>query len=227
MFDKLQSLPLFVGLGVSELMRLVEIVNLDFQKYTDGKMLAMQGGRCDKAIYVLDGGLNAEFVDPTLGLMVTEWGDVAPLLLEVENLWGTRQQYSRTYTFLTEGSTCSIEKRQLMRLIGEFDVIRTNLLGMLSNEVQRARLSLHAPVAPTVEGRILQFIKSRSVLATGGKEIRVKMTPLAHLVNATRLNVSAVLNAWQDLGLVELRRGIITINEYAKLNEYYEAKQRQ
>lgn len=225
MFDKLQSLPLFVGLGIQDLMRLVEIVNLDFQKYQEGKTLAVQGGRCSNAVYVLDGGLNVEYVDARLGLMVTEWGDPSPFLLEVENLWGAHQQYNRTYTFLTDGSTCSIEKRQLMRLLGEFDVIRINLLGMMSNELQRTRASLATPVAPTTEGRILQLIARRSVLPTGGKEIRVKMSPLAQFVDATRLGVSAVLNEWQDQGLVELRRGIITIPEYTKLTEYYESKQ--
>lgn len=225
MFDKLQSLPLFVGLGIPELMKLVEIVNLDFQKYQEGKTLAVQGGRCNNAVYVLDGGLNVEHVDAQLGLMVTEWGDPSPLLLEVENLWGTHQQYTRTYTFLTEGSTCSIAKHQLMRLLGEFDMIRLNLLGMMSNEMRRTRTILASPVAATTEGRILQLIARRSRLTTGGKELRVKMSPLAKFVDATRLGVSAVLNEWQDRGLAELRRGIITIPEYAKLTEYYEAKQ--
>ena len=59
MFERLQGLPLLMGLSVNELMTIVEEVNFAFDKYYDGDTIVNQGDRCDKIIYVLRGKLCA------------------------------------------------------------------------------------------------------------------------------------------------------------------------
>jgi predicted transcriptional regulator len=43
------------------------------------------------------------------------------------------------------------------------------------------------------------------------------MNDLAALVDETRLNVSNVLNKWNDMGIIELRRYGFTIKEFTNL----------
>ena len=59
MFERLQGLPLLMGLSVNELMTIVEEVNFAFDKYYDGDTIVNQGDRCDKIIYVLRGKICA------------------------------------------------------------------------------------------------------------------------------------------------------------------------
>ena len=46
MFERLQSLPLLLGLGVHDLMNIVEKVKFGFDKYYDGDIIVYQGDRC-------------------------------------------------------------------------------------------------------------------------------------------------------------------------------------
>ena len=47
--------------------------------------------------------------------------------------------------------------------------------------------------------------------------LRVKMEELARLMDDTRLNVSRILNKWQDEELVTLRRKEFVIHDLRKL----------
>lgn len=226
MFDKLQSLPLFIGLGVSDLMRIVELVDFDFQKYPEGTTFATQGERCDRIIYVLSGQVNIERIYTGQELLVTEWTRTTPYAVELENLWGMHQVFNHTYTFTTEGSTCSINKRSLSRLISTYDIVKTNLLSILCNDIQHLHHDLIVPFPATTEARLFQFIERHTNHSEGRKEFRIKMRLLADMIDDTRINVSNVLNIWQEAGLAELRRGVFIVHDLRKLNDYY-AQQHQ
>jgi len=222
MFDKLQSLPLFIGLGVSDLMRIVELVDFDFNKYNEGVTFAAQGERCDRIIYVLGGETSIERIFPNRELMVTEWTDTRPYAVEIENLWGMRQVFNHSYTFTTEGSTCSIDKRSLTKLVNSYDIVRTNLLSTLCNDIQRQRRDLLCAYPKYTDEKLLHFFVRHSLIPGGRKEFRVKMRQLGDMVDESRLNVSGVLNKWMRAGLVELSRGVCRIPDLGKLQTYYE-----
>ena len=50
---------------------------------------------------------------------------------------------------------------------------------------------------------------------TGRKSIRIKMNALADAVDGTRLNISKILNKWQEMNLANLSRGMIEIPDFA------------
>ena len=49
------------------------------------------------------------------------------------------------------------------------------------------------------------------------KVLKVKMDDLANLLDDTRLNVSCVLNKWQEEGLIEMRRKEFVFHDIAQL----------
>jgi len=209
MFEKLQELPLLMGLSKSELMEIVERYEFDFKKHKEGAVLATQGERTNRIVYVLAGTLTAERHEPQQGFCLTETIDTVPLLLEPHNLWGLRQQYARTYLLETEGATCSISKRQLSALISSFEVVKTNVLSLVCNRMQMVETGLMAPWPSTTEARILRFVRDRALTPSGRKQLRMKMQTLADLIQEGRLSVSKVLNGWQERGLLEMRRGVV------------------
>ena len=215
MFEKLQELPLLIGLSVSELMEILENVKFEFNKYDEGTTIASQGDRGEKVIYILKGEI---CVDRRGGDMIfTEYVDKTPFLLEPENLWGMKQKYTHTYSFNTEGNTCSIDKKQLNYLISNYGVMKTNLLSMVCNKLQTANQALQLPISNDLETRVIRYFSNNMLTKTGRKSIRVKMNTLADAVDATRLNISKVLNDWQEKNLVKLGRGMIEIPDFSAI----------
>lgn len=215
MFEKLQELPLLIGLSDSEMMEILENVKFEFNKYDEGATIVNQGDRCEKTIYILKGEI---CVDRRGGDMIfTEYVDKTPFLLEPENMWGMKQKYTHTYSFNTDGNTCSIDKKQLSYMISRYGVMRTNLLSMVCNKLQTTNQALQLPVSNDLEVRVIRYFSNNMLTKSGRKSIRVKMNTLADAVDATRLNISKVLNSWQEKNLVSLGRGMIEIPEFADI----------
>jgi len=212
MFEKLQELPLLIGLSINELMEILENVKFEFNKYQEGTTIVNQGDRCDKIVYVLKGDLCVDRRGEDT--LFTEYVNDSPFLLEPENLWGMKQKYTHTYSFNTEGNTCSIDKKQLNYLISNYEIVKTNLLSMVCNKLQTANQTLQLPVSNNLEVRVIRYFSNNMLTKTGRKSIRIKMNALADAVDGTRLNISKILNKWQEMNLANLSRGMIEIPDF-------------
>lgn len=220
MFERLQQLPLFMGLGINDLLRIVEEVKFSFEKWESGDIISNQGDRCDKIVYVLSGSLCATYRDDVHGFQMSEYFDHAYYIIEPQNLWGMRRAYGRSYSFTTDGSTCSISKDRLLYLLSHYDIIKTNLLSLICNRLQNVTKFLHNPIPFSTSSRILRYIKSYKIYDGGKTVLLVKMPQLATLTSSTRLNVSKVLNTWNSEGLITLQRGLIIIDDMSKLETH-------
>ena len=216
MFEKLQELPLLIGLSINELMAILENVKFEFNKYPEGTTVVNQGDRCDKIVYVLKGELCVDRRGDDM--LFTEYINDSPFLLEPENLWGMKQKYTHTYSFHTEGNTCSIDKKQLNYLISNYEIVKTNLLSMVCNKLQTANQALLLPISSDLEERVIRYFRNNMLTKTGRKSIRIKMNALADAVDGTRLNISRILNEWQEKKLATLSRGMIEIPDRCIFN---------
>ena len=61
------------------------------------------------------------------------------------------------------------------------------------------------------------FIRSLCTTTKGEKVMNVRMEDLARLMDATRLNISVVLNKWHAEGLIILRRKAFAIPDLEAL----------
>lgn len=219
MFERLQSLPLLMGLSVHDLVNIVEKVKFAFDKYYDGYTIVNQGDRCDKVVYVLRGELCAFRRDDAKGMHTYEYFLREPYIIEPQNIWGMQQKYERTYSFTSEGSTCCIEKRQLTYLMSKYELVRTNFLSMICNKLQSANAALREGIPTTTAGKMIKFLKNNKIIHNGQTVIKIKMDYLAEQISDTRLNVSKVLNTWQSRGVIELYRGGFRIKDDTVLFE--------
>ncbi len=217
MFEKLQCLPLLIGLSVNDLMDIVEKVKFEFNKYPEDFTIVSQGDKCDKLIYILSGELCVSKIDGNQSIYLYEYFNRPSYVIEPQNMWGMRQKYDRSYTFMSEGSTCVIEKKQVNYLMSKYDIIKTNFLNMICNKLQSSTNALTQQMPSNTEEKIIHFLKSNKVGFYGWTEIKAKMQQLANHITDTRLNVSKVLNKWQSKGMIEIRRGGIVIYDDMKL----------
>ena len=216
MCGMLMRLPLFQGMSHGELFEILEQVVFHFHKAGDGEVVFRQGDLCDRLTFLMGGQLMSETEAPRAELSLSEV--FAPyVVIEPQSLFGKRPCYKATYTAQGEVSLLSIDKRYIYSLLGSYEIFRINLLNLLGSKVENLYEQLWAVGPQALEGRLAQLIGSLCTTPQGYKVLRVKMEELARLMDDTRLNVSRILNKWQDEELVTLRRKEFVIHDLRKL----------
>lgn len=212
MYDQLITLPLFVGLGVSEMTEIVTQAHFDFRKYKEGEKIVSHGDACDRLIFVFRGLLGVDGWADDYGYEVSEILHV-PAMLEPEALFGLRQRFTHDYRAAEDCSTVAISKDEVRLLSERYDIVRLNLLNAVATKAQRRAALLWRATPPDLEHRIIRWFMDRCLHPAGRKVFHIKMTRLAAELNDSRLDISKALNHLQDQGYLHLTRGIITINE--------------
>jgi len=216
MYDTLLQLPLFQGMSKAEFSEVIEKVKFHFHKFGDREMLFAQGATCDKLVLLLRGRLAAETVAPcgTFSFEeLVEW----PAIVEPHSLFGKRPCYKATYTAQGDVALLTIDKQYIYSVLDKYEVFRMNFFNLLSNKAEQLYESIWSIDAQELEGRLIHFIRSLCNTRRGTKVLRVKMEELANLLDDTRLNVSNVLNKWQEEGLVEMRRKEFVFHDVGSL----------
>lgn len=216
LYDKILGLPLFQGMSSSDLQEVVSRVKIGFLKYKRNETIIEAGDKCQRLLFLLDGDMEMTTTSANHAFSITE-EMTAPSLIEPERVFGLNQNYSRTYTTCSLCHMLSIGKDDIILLASEFMVFRLNLMNILSTQSQRLQRSIWQHTPTTVRGRVVKFLKDHCAMPSGKKVYHIKMQQLADEINVPRLDVSNVLNALDDEGLIVLQRGIVTINNLVTL----------
>ncbi|MBR4367085.1 MAG: Crp/Fnr family transcriptional regulator [Bacteroidaceae bacterium] len=224
MFERIQLLPLFQGLSTRQLQQIFERIKLDFCQNKERETIVVRGDRHNQLIYILSGRYSAEYVSASGKYRFLEILN-APALLEPEGIFGYNQDYLRTYKFVTDGSTFLVDKNVFKNDLIHIDVVRTNMLNMLSTRFQKVQQQIwNLKNNGSIEKRIIRFFCTHSTVMDGYKMVKVKMEDLAELLGESRTNVSKGLNSLQDQGVIQLKRMGIIMNslEKAMASYFYE-----
>lgn len=216
MYDKLLQLPLFQGLCQDDFTAILEKVKLEFTKYNAGQCFARQNKPCNKLIFILQGVIRSESVDKEHNYVLYEVFD-SPQIIEPYSLFGMFPQYTASYYAQTEVSTVSIHKSYILSELNRYEIFQLNYLNAISNRAQNVYRKLwNTHIGNTAE-KIVNFLQLRCTRSAGEKTLHIKMEDLAALIDDTRINVSKVLNRYQEEGLIQLRRKEIHIPALEKL----------
>lgn len=217
MYDTLLQLPLFQGMSKIDLTRILEKVQFHFLKFADKEVICRQGDRCDKLVFLLSGNLVSETVAPC-GLFTMEETLPHPSMVELYSLFGADATFKATYSANGEVAMLMIDKNYLFKLLDFNMVFRINFYNLVCNRVQKQHEKLWSIAPAGLEGRLIHLVRSLCTIPRGCKMFRIRMEDLASLLDDTRLNVSNILNAWQDKGWVEIHRKAFVIHDLAELN---------
>lgn len=217
MFERLQQLPLLQGMSIKDLENMVFKVRLDFRQHLAGDQIAEQEEMCRKVMFVLSGTLSVQYRNPDDSLIVTEYIS-APLAIEPYSMFGMKQRFTRDYTFESDGSTLTIPKSTFMSEMMDYPIIRTNMLNMACNLMQRQTNRLMQPEPNNVADKVIEFLTRQCTTLKGEKHFRVKMETIAEMICETRLNVSNSLKTFAEKGLIMQQRNGFKIYDFAKLH---------
>ena len=206
MIETMQQLPMLQGLTTEEFNDILMHISLDFRSFEAGETIVHQGDTCSRLIFIIDGEYEAEYRNAENSFSVTQVSQDTPVLIEPHNLFSVRRKYERSYTFTTHGATFSIAKEVFTGRLLNNPIVRSNLINMLSNQTSKLRTQAYFDLPTDIGQRMAAFISSFTTDGKGKVRVNIAMDTLADLTDETRLNVSKVLNEWDDKGLIELHR---------------------
>lgn len=210
LFDRLSGLPLFLGLSQSELSDILGQTKIDFVKLSQGTTFIRQNDACDKLIYLLGGTLSSTRISSDESYTIAEQLP-AVRMLEADKLFGLSRHYDHSYSTLSSASLMILPKAEIIKLLDNYQIFRVNFVNLLSTLAQQHSREPWRKASTTIREAIIRFFRLHCAVPSGPKDIRIKMTSLAHELNCSRLEVSIALNALRSEGLLSLSRGRITI----------------
>lgn len=210
LFDKLLQFPLFQGMSRDDLSLVAGHTKFGFEKMPTRHVVIEEGGKADSLWFLLSGTIQIETQSADRTYRLTEQAE-APLMLQPESIFGYRQQFTHTYTTITDCNFLQLNKDEVMRLSESFLVFRLNLLNIFATQTQKQLAQPWRPCPHSLRQRVVRFMVDHSVLPNGPKTFYILMTQLAAEVGDSRLDVSRVLNQLQADGLLSLHRGRIDI----------------
>lgn len=224
-FDILLRLPLFQGMSRDDLTEVIAHTKLEFVKVQTHHVIAKEGDRCHKLIFILNGNVEVStklHIQRTTqeGTSLLLKGEArrglsetlhSPIVLQPERLFGLHQQYTHTFMAATPCQMLIIQKQDIMKLASTYPIFQINLLNILSTKVQKMENRQWMTTPVSLRKRLVNFFVSRCLYPAGEKDFKMRMTDLAHELNCSRLDISKCLNAMQEEQLLILSRGRITI----------------
>lgn len=206
----LLQLPLFLGMGRSELADIEQEVSISGTHAKRGTVLASENQPCNVLMLVGKGTVSVSTKSDDHSYEIDEILD-APLLIQPEYIFGIRQRYTATFRAHTFCEVIRIEKPMVLRLMELSMTFRLNMINVMATQSQRFAGRLWHQMHEDVEKRIIRFIKDRCVYPAGHKLLRTKMTVLARELGCSRLEVSEALHRLEEKQLLIVRRTIIEI----------------
>lgn len=216
MFDTLLELPLFQGLGKSDLTQIMETVQLDVVNYEPGKYIVKQESPCNRLVFLLKGTLTQHTLSDDHSYAFQERVP-APSVLQPEVLYGVHPRYTHSYITQSETQIITVPKAAINQVFMNYEVFRLNFINLLSTLVFRGQRLLWANTANSIEQRIIHFIRRHAQYPAGEKILNITMESLANQLNETRINISKALNRMEQRNLVLLRRKEIIVPALEKL----------
>lgn len=210
MFQRLQELPLFQGLNMDSMSEIVSKVRMDFHQQSEEDTIALQTASCRSLIFVLKGTVRVEYLDPQNRFRFTEYIS-APVVIEPQSMFGMQQKYQRTYICETNCQTLTIERSQFLSVMMNYAIVKTNMLNLICNTLQRTNTKLHSISHENAESKFKQFVNMYAINPRGRKNLITTMDILAEIFCETRLNVSKMLKRFKEKGLIKQERKSFTI----------------
>lgn len=216
LYDKLIELPLFIGISTDELSDIVGQTKFGFHKLSVDKLLVSTDDKCTQLFFLMSGTLRVVSYADNYRYRIEEELS-APAVIQPEHLFGLQQRYTKDFIAHTDCSLLSLDKAEVLRLLDSYLIFRLNLLNSISMQAQRMSRIPWKQQSSDIRQQFVNFLRLRCLTQAGCKVLRIRMEELAKELHQSRLNVSRMLNALQNEGLLTMSRGIIIVPQLETL----------
>ena len=216
LYDKLIELPLFIGISTDDLSDIVGQTKFGFHKLAVDRPLVSTDDKCTQLFFLMSGTLRVVSYADNYRYRIEEELS-APAVIQPEHLFGLQQRYTKDFIAHTDCSLLSLDKAEVLRLLDSYLIFRLNLLNSISMQAQRMSRIPWRQQSSDIRQQFVNFLRLRCLTQAGCKVLRIRMEELAKELHQSRLNVSRMLNALQNEGLLTMSRGIIIVPQLETL----------
>lgn len=214
MMSILLQLPLFQGLTLDHLLRVLEKVRPNFTHAT-GECFIKQGSHHDQMMYVLNGTVQREHKDKTGRLTFCETLQ-GTRLIEPDTMFGRMAEYEASYHAVGHVSMLWLDKKCLFTIFNHFDVVQLNILNLLSAQSQTQSDKVACPISGIPIKDFYSLVWKNSLVPSGAKEITCNRHVLAELLGCSRRRLSEEIVEYETKGLLATTYGGIIIPDLAR-----------
>lgn len=208
--SKLLLLPLFQGFSRLDFIDIVGKVPFDFKTFKPNETIVSQGDTCQSLYMLIDGEVQVVTENAEQTYRLTEQSH-APWVIQMENLFGLHNRYTRSVYAKTETHVAIISKQSVREMLMMYPAFQINFYNSLSTLTQRFAMLQWQKRCERVEDRFRVFLLRRSLRPSGCKDLHIHMENLAAELGTTRLRVSSMLAEMASKKLLTYSRGIIHI----------------
>jgi CRP-like cAMP-binding protein len=217
-YARLIQAPLFKGMNIGDIMRILESVPHKVKKFRSGSMIAQSGDTVNSLMIVVSGIVKGEMVDYAGRIIKIE--DIpAPGALASAFMFGNSNRFPVNVVAVSDGELLLIEKSDFLSLMMINDIILANFLDMISNRSQFLSEKIKFLNFKTIKGKLAHFILQKS----GREDLTVNLgrtqNDLADFFGVARPSVARALGDMEEEGLLEVKGKIIRILDRARLSQ--------
>lgn len=137
MYDQLMQLPVFQGVTLDQMTRILETTPFDFQTYRSGEVFSRSGDRCEGAVFLISGRVKLETPVFNHRVTITQMFD-APYTFSLHHLFGAEPSVHSTMTAVSDKAGIMLLKKQdFLRILRDNEVTLINTLNMLCTKAQK------------------------------------------------------------------------------------------
>ena len=218
MMSQLLSMPLFQGLTMDELMKLLEQVRPDFLHFEDA-YIQRSGERHNRLLYILRGNVVRELSDPGGRFLFTEVLDESTFI-EISSLFGRDTSLRASYRAVGEAVLLAFDKSYMFNVFGHFSIVQLNILNLYCAYSQSLLERQSMPIGDEIHTLFCHFIRSLCENPRGEKQLKMTRNDLALQLGCNRRRMSELIVSWQKAGLVDLSYSQISIPDLIRLQNY-------
>jgi CRP-like cAMP-binding protein len=221
-YSQLVEAPLFRGLNVIDIERILSIIPYRIRKFKAESVIAQSGEPVTSLMLVVSGIVKGEMVDYS-GRVIKIEDIPAPGALAAAFIFGKRNRFPVNVISVTDGELMVIDKIDFLRLLISDSHILSNFLDMISNRSQFLSEKIKFLNFKTIKGKLAYYILQRSSKDSNKVNLGMTQADLAEFFGVTRPSIARTLGDLEDEGHIIARgKNIEILNRKALSDMTYD-----
>ncbi len=211
--------PLFKGLTLAEIEKLMTAIPKKIRKYKSGALVAQAGETITSLMVVICGKVSSEMVDYS-GRVIKIEDIPAPGSLAPAFIFGSRNRFPVNVIAVKDTELMIISKPDFLVLLGRNEKILVNFLNMISDRSQFLSEKIKFLSFKTIKGKLAQLILQKAGEDKSSIILDMTQNSLADFFGVARPSVARALGEMEEEGVLDVKAGRITILDRKRLADY-------
>ena len=215
-YSLLSGAPLFSGIPINDIEKIVKGVSYRLRKFRAGSLIAQSGEPVSSLIIVISGKVKGEMTDFT-GKVIKIEDIPAPGALASAFMFGQKNRFPVNVVAVSDVLLLTIKKQEFLTLLRQNDRILVNFLDMISNRSQFLSEKIKFLNFKTIKGKLAHFIIQKTGKERSWVILEMTQNDLADFFGVARPSIARALSEMEEEGLIEARGKNIKIIDKLKL----------